>query len=320
MKAIRVQNFGSPETLGLVELPDLIPSAGQILVRLQAVGVNPVETYIRAGQYGKLPSLPYIPGSDGAGAIAGLGAGVAGWNVGERVYIAGCLTGAYAQETLCEPGQVHHLPPAITFPQGAALGIPYGTAHVALFHRGQAAAGETILIHGGTGGVGLAAVQLALVAGLRVLATGGSEEGRSVLHHQGVHTVFDHHDPKCPERIMEATGGHGVDLILEMLANVNLGKDLPMLAPSGRVIVVGSRGPVEINPRDLMTRNADLRGVMLFATPPPVVEAAHHAIHEGLAKGLLRPVVARTFPLADAAQAHVAVLASGATGKIVLLP
>jgi len=319
MKAIRVQQFGEPEVLQLTEVPDLTPGPNQILVRLHAAGVNPVEAYIRAGKYAKLPDLPYTPGTDGSGTIAALGPGVTDWKVGTRVYLAGSLTGTYAEQTLCEAAQLHPLPASVGFPQGAALGVPYATAHVALFHRGQVHSGETLLIHGATGGVGSAAVQIALAAGLRVLATGGSEEGLELLRTLGVHEVFDHHSSDYTKKILDATEGRGVDLILELLANVNLGKDLPMLAPNGRVLVVGSRGPVEINPRDLMARNADIRGVMLFGVPPAALAEAHRAIIEGLEKGHLHPLIARSYPLAEAAEAQTAIMTAKATGKIVLL-
>ena len=318
MKAIRVAQFGEPEVLKLVEVADLVPGPGQVLVRIHAAGVNPVETYIRSGKYARLPDLPYTPGTDGAGTIAAVSPGVAPWKVGDRVYTAGSLTGTYAEQALCEPAQLHPLPSAISFAQGAALGIPYVTAHLALFHRGQARSGETLLVHGGTGGVGLAAVQIAHAAGLRVLATGGTDAGRELVKREGADVVFNHHASDYTQHILEATGGRGVDLILELLANVNLGKDLPLLAPFGRVAVVGSRGPVEINPRDLMARNADIRGVIGAGLSPEVLQETHRALVAGLEKGELRPVIARELPLADAAEAHRAVMASGAMGKIVL--
>ncbi|MEP6672217.1 MAG: NADPH:quinone reductase [Chthoniobacter sp.] len=318
MKAIRVPQFGEPEVLQVAEVPDLTPGPGQIVVQIHAAGINPVETYIRAGKYAKLPPLPYTPGTDGAGIITALGAGVNGWKVGDRVYLAGSISGTYAEQALCEPAHLHPLPETLTFEQGAALGVPYLTAHVALFHRGQLRSGEILLIHGATGGVGLAALQLAKAADVRVLATGGTDAGRALLLREGAYAVFDHHADDYPQQILEATDGHGVGMILEMLANVNLGKDLPMLAQHGRVVIVGSRGPVEINPRDLMSRNADIRGVMVFATPAPVLTEAHMAIVSGLQGGALRPIVAQSFPLSEAPQAHAAVMSSGAAGKIVL--
>jgi NADPH2:quinone reductase len=320
MKAIRVQQFGGPEALQLAEVPDLTPGPGQVVVQIHAAGINPVETYIRAGKYARLPELPYTPGSDAAGVVAAVGAGVSPWKVGDRVYLAGSLSGTYAEMALCEPTQLHPLPETVSFPQGAALGVPYTTAHLALFFRGQARSGETVLVHGATGGVGVAAVQLAHAAGLRVLATGGTEAGRALVTREGADLVFDHHASNYTQAILDRTGGRGVDLILELLANVNLGKDLPMLAPGGRVLVVGSRGTVEINPRDLMVRNADIRGFMGFGIDPEILSTTHAALLRGLEKGELRPVIGREFPLAQASDAHRAVMEPGASGKIVLTP
>ena len=319
MKAIRVQQFGEPEVLQVANVPDLTPGPGQVVVKIEAAGVNPVETYIRSGKYPKQPELPYTPGTDGAGTVAALGAGVNNWKVGDRVYLAGSLSGTYAEQALCEPAHLHPLPEKVTFTQGAALGVPYTTAHVALFHRGHLRSGEIILIHGATGGVGQAALQFARAADVRVLATGGTPEGRSMLLDEGAYAVFDHHSDDYPQQILDATDGRGVGLSLKWRANVSPGKGLPMLAQSGRVIVVGSRGPVEINPRDLMARNADIRGVMVFGTPAPVLTEAHLAIVSGLKDGALRPVVANSFPLAEASKAHAAVMAPGAAGKIVLV-
>lgn len=320
MQAIRVHAFGDPSVLQLQEVPDLQPGPGQILVRLHAVGINPVETYIRSGKYARLPLLPYTPGSDGAGMVEALGDSVSGWSAGQRVYVAGSVTGTYAEACLCEPWQVHPLPERISFAQGAALGIPYATAHAALYHRGQAMPGEILLIQGGTGGVGLAALQFARKAGLTVFSTAGSGPGKILLRQQGATEVFDHHNPGMGDQVLTAIGGRGVDLIVEMLANANLGRDLALLAPGGRVVVVGSRGTVEINPRDLMMRNADIRGVMLGNLTPDERAATHAAIAAGLESGALDPVIARRYPLAAAAEAHTAILQPGAVGKIILQP
>jgi len=318
MKAIRVEKFGDPEVQQLADVPELIPNSGQVVVRVEAAGVNPVETYIRSGSYANKPTLPYTPGSDAAGVVIRVGDAVKNLREGQRVYVAGSQSGTYAEQTLCAAAQAHPLPESISSEQGAALGVPYITACFALFHRAGARAGETVLLHGATGGVGIAALQLARAAGLNVLATGGSDAGRMLLKHEGAHAVFDHKAPGYIEAIMEATGGRGVDVILEVLANVNLGVDLQILAPGGRVAVVGSRGPVEINPRDLMSRNADVRGVFLAGAPAAVLEEIHAALHAGMDNGTLRPVVGRRFPLAQAAEAHRAIMAPGAMGKIVL--
>jgi len=318
VKAIRVKEFGGPEVLQLEEVPTPQPGPGEVLVRIHAAGVNPVETYIRAGTYARLPELPYTPGNDGAGMVEQVGPDVTGLKAGDRVYTAGSLSGTYAEFALCKKEQVHPLPANVSFAQGAAMGTPYATAYRGLLQRAAAKPGETVLVHGASGGVGTAAVQLARAHGLRVFGTAGSDEGFKLVREQGAHEVFDHRAPDHFEQIKKATGGHGVDVIVEMLANVNLGKDLTILAKAGRVVIIGSRGPVQINPRDTMQRDADVRGMILPNTPPAQMASIHAALVAGLEDGTLRPVIAKEFPLAQAAQAHQAVMELGALGKIVL--
>ena len=320
MKAVRVHEFGGPEVLRLEEVPTPKPGPGQVLVRIHAVGVNPVETYIRAGKYARLPELPYTPGNDGAGVVEQVGSDVSEFKAGDRVYTAGSLSGTYAEFALCKKEQVHPLPANISFAQGAAMGTPYATAYRGLLQRADAKPGETVLVHGASGGVGTAAVQLARARGLRVFGTAGSEGGLKLVREQGAHQVFDHRAPDHFEQIMKATNGRGVDVIVELLANVNLGKDLTILAKGGRVVIIGSRGRVEIDPRDTMQRDADIRGMALPNTPPTDMASIHAALVAGLENGTLRPVIGKEFPLSDAAKAHRAVMEPGAIGKIVLVP
>lgn len=320
MQAIRVHQFGGPEVLKLDTAADPAPGEGQVVVRVRAAGVNPVETYVRAGKYAALPELPFTPGSDAAGVIEAVGAGVAGFRAGERVYTAGTLSGAYAELTLANAASVHRLPDNASFAQGAALGVPYATAYRALFQRARARAGETLLVHGGTGGVGLAAIQLAVAAGMHVVATGGSNDGRKLAAAQGAERVLDHHREGYLDELMQATDGRGADVILEMLANANLGRDLTVLAQAGRVVVIGSRGPVEINPRDLMGRDAAILGMILWKTPADELASIHAGLYGGLASGALKPVIAEELPLAQAPRAHELVMQAGARGKVVLVP
>jgi NADPH2:quinone reductase len=320
VKAIRVHQFGGPEVLRLEEVPKPQPGPGQILLRNHAVGVNPVDTYVRSGAYPAKPNLSYTPGADAAGLIESVGVGVNSFKPGDHVYVGGSLTGTYAEYALCEPAQVHPLPEKITFQQGAGVNTPYATAYRGLFQRAKGVAGEVVLVHGATGGVGIASVQLARAAGLTVIGTGGTENGRRLVAEQGAHHVFDHRAPDYLKQILELTGGQGVDLILEMASHVNLGKDLTILAKNGRVAVIGSRGPVEINPRDAMSREAAILGVVLNNASPKDLAGIHAALVAGLENGTLRPVVGKEFPLAEAAAAHKAVLEPGAFGKIVLLP
>jgi NADPH2:quinone reductase len=320
MNAIRVHEFGGPEVLRLETVPTPQPGPGEVLVRVHAVGVNPVETYIRAGKYARLPDLPYTPGNDGAGVIEQVGSDANQFKRGDRVYTAGSISGTYAEFTLCKREQVHHLPSNVSFAQGAAVGTPYATAYRGLFQRGHAKPDETVLVHGASGSVGTAAVQLARARGLRVLGTAGSDEGRALVREQGAHEVFDHGAADHFDQIMVATNGRGVDLIVEVLANVNLGRDLTVLAKDGRVVVIGSRGRVEIDPRDTMQRDADIRGMVLPNAPPKELASIHAALIAGLENGTLRPVIDKELPLSDAAEAHRAVIERSAIGKIVLVP
>jgi NADPH2:quinone reductase len=320
MKAIRVHEFGGPEVLRLEDVAEPRPGAGQVVVRVRAAGVNPVDTYIRSGAHAVRPPLPYTPGLDAAGEVEAVGDGVTRFDAGQRVYVAGSVTGAYAELALCEESQCHPLPEHVSFAQGAGVNTPYATAYRALFQRAGAKAGETVFVHGASGGVGTAAVQLARAAGLRVIGTGGTEEGRRLALEQGAHHVLDHRAPGYLERLTELTGGRGADVILEMLANVNLNKDLEVLAKGGRVVVVGSRGAVEINPRLAMARDAAILGMTLFNVTPQESAGIHAALAAGLEAGTLRPVVGRELPLSEAARAHEEVLKPGAYGKIVLIP
>ncbi|HEX8137758.1 MAG TPA: NADPH:quinone reductase [Pyrinomonadaceae bacterium] len=318
MKAIRVHEFGGPDCLRLEEVPDPLAGSDQVVVRVHAAGINPVDTYIRSGIHAVRPKLPYTPGMDAAGVVEAVGMNVSGLSVGDRVYTAGTVSGAYAELALCEAAQVHRLPPSVTFAQGAAVNVPYVTAYRGLFGRAQAVPGETVLVHGASGGVGIAAVQLARSHGLFVIGTGGSEEGRRLVTEQGAHQVFDHHAEGYLDEIVKLTGGRGVDVILEMLANVNLGHDLKALARGGRVVVIGNRGTVEINPRDAMSRDASILGMTLMNAQGAELVSIHAALVAGLENGTLRPIIGQEMPLAEAARAHEAVMQPGAYGKIVL--
>jgi NADPH2:quinone reductase len=310
LRAIRVHEFGDPEVMLLEDVPELHPVDDEVLVRIHAIGVNPVETYVRSGVRRSLPALPYTPGSDAAGVDLGSG---------ERVYVDGSLSGTYAEFALCTPDQVHVLPAGITFAQGAALGVPYVTAFRALFQRASAQPGETALVHGASGGVGLALVQFALAAGLTVVGTAGSDAGLELVAAQGTVRVADHRRPDHLEVAAALTGGRGFDLIVELRADLNLGHDLTALAPRGRVVVVGSRGSVEMTPRDLMNVDGAILAMLLPNATAAELTEAHHAIAIGLRDGSLRPVVGRELPLAEAPRAHRLLYERPALGKLVLV-
>jgi NADPH2:quinone reductase len=319
VKAIVVRQFGEPEVMKIEEVPTLTVGASQLLVRIKAAGVNPVDTYIRSGNYVFKPQLPYTPGKDAAGIVEAIGSEVKKFNVGDRVFLSGSLTGTYAQFALCEENQVHHLPDHISFEEGAALFIPYATAYRALFQKAKACKGESILIHGASGGVGIAAIQWAKNACLTVIATAGSEEGRKLVKNQGADFVFDHSKDDYLNEIASVFP-NGVNLILEMLANQNLAKDFNVLSKFGRIVIVGSRGTLNFDPRLTMTKDATIYGMSLFNANDSEMAEIINSIEKGLTDGFLKPVVGKTFPLELASEAHRDVIEKRAYGKIILIP
>jgi NADPH2:quinone reductase len=319
MKAIRVHAFGGPEVMVLEDVPDPSPGPSQVLVRVKAIGVNPVDNYIRSGTYARKPQLPYTPHTDIGGIVEAVGAAVTRFTPGDRVYAFAVVSGG-AELAACDESQVQPLPDRATFQQGAAIGVPYGTAWRALFIRAHAKAGETVLVHGASGGVGTAAVQIARAHGLRVLGTAGTDEGLALVREQGAHAVFNHRDADYTSAILAATGGRGVDVVLEMLANVNLDRDLDLIGMRGRVVVIGNRGRIEIDPRKGMAKDGTILGMTLFNADAQELREIHAGMVAGLENGTLQPVIGKEMPLSDAPKAHQAVMEPGAFGKIVLIP
>lgn len=324
MKAIRVHEFGGPENLRLEDLPEPQPGPGEVVVQIKAAGVNPVETYMRAGKYPALPKLPWTPGNDGAGTVHSVGTGVRSVKAGDRVYVAGSSTGTYAEYSLSQESQVHRLAEKVSFAQGAAVGIPYATAYRALFQRAKALPNEIVLINGASGAVGLAAVQLARAYGCIVIGTAGSEEGLSLVEKHGAHYAFNHSAPDLAERVGRLAGTRsgqsGPDVILEMLANKNLATDMQMLGKRGRIVVIGNRGTIEINPRDIMAKDGVILGMSLPSASAAEQASIYSALDAALGIGVANPVVSREYPLQNAPQAHKDVIEKSTHGKLVLLP
>jgi NADPH2:quinone reductase len=319
MKAIVVREFGSPEVMRIEEVEEPAPAAGQVLIRVRAVGVNPVDTYIRSGMYARKPELPYTPHADVAGTVERVGSGVSRFKPGDRVY--GFLANAGGAELAAlDEWQVHPLPARVTFQQGAAVGVPYSTAWRALLMRAQGKPGETVLVHGASGGVGVAAVQIARAQGFRVIGTAGTDEGLRLVREQGAHHALNHRQQDYLKDVMQVTANRGVDVVLEMLANVNLDRDLDIITFRGRVVVIGNRGRVEIDARKAMGKDGTILGMTLFNTTREEFQQIHAGLVAGLENGTLTPVVGKEMPLADAPKAHVAVMEPGAFGKIVLVP
>uniref|UniRef100_A0A9J7Y964 Crystallin, zeta (quinone reductase) n=1 Tax=Cyprinus carpio carpio TaxID=630221 RepID=A0A9J7Y964_CYPCA len=335
MRAIRVSEFGAPSVLKLcTDLPVPNPGEKQVLIRVHACGINPVETYIRSGSYARKPSLPYTPGSDISGVVEAVGDGVCLLQTGDRVFTTGTVTGGYAEFTLASEDTVHKLPDYLDYKQGAAIGVPYFTAYRALVQKAHAKAGETVLIHGASGGVGIAACQIARAFGLKVLGTAGTSEGMQLVFSNGAHLAFNHKEKDYLDKIKEdfseklsellngsnATSGQGVNVIIEMLSNVNLSNDLQLLDFGGRVIIVGSRGPIEIYPRDTMMKETSIIGVALYNATNKETSECATALFAGMETGWLKPVIGPEYTLDKAAQAHEDIINSpGASGKMILI-
>lgn len=320
MKAIRIHQFGGPEVLKFdTNVPIPKCEAEDVLVRVKSIGINPVETYIRAGQYARLPSLPFTPGHDCAGIVEDVGSSVTTFKKGQRVWTSRSSSGAYAEFSLSHVKYVHPLPDELSFAQGAALSTPYLTAYRALITRANARPGELVLIHGASGGVGSAAVQFARAYGMRVIGTAGTEEGLSLVQQAGAHHTFNHRYPNYIDEIKNITGTHGVDVVIENAAHINLGNDLTLLAMKGRVAVVGSRGPIEVIPRDTMSRESSILGVMLFGATEKELEESYAAIQAGIKNKWLTPIIGKEFSLENASDAHHDIIhGKGALGKMVL--
>ncbi|MFA5112297.1 MAG: NADPH:quinone reductase, partial [Desulfobaccales bacterium] len=262
----------------------------------------------------------YTPGTDAAGIVEAIGPGVTRVELGDRVYTSFSLSGTYAEKTLCHETQVHPLPEGVSFAQGAGVSVPYAAAYRALFQRARAVPSEVVLVHGASGGVGVAALQLIAACGLTGIGTAGTEEGRALATVQGAHHVLDHHDPAHYQQVLELTNNRGVDVILEMLARENLGDDLKILANGGRVVVIGTRGAVTIDPRDTIAKETSILGMYVWNASDKETAAIHAALGAGLANGTLRPIIGKELPLSEAPRAHHEILEAKAYGKIVLIP
>lgn len=319
MRAIVVKEFGPPEVMQIEDVTMPEPTGSRVLVRLHAAGVNPVDTYLRTGIHAHAPKLPYTPGKDGAGVVEAVGEGVKSFKPGDRVYTAGSISGTYAEFSICDESHLGTLPDNISFEEGAGVWTPYATSYRALFQKAGARPGETVLVHGASGGVGIAAVQWAKSAGLQVIGTAGSGDGKKIVTDQGADATFDHNDDDHLSEIHEFTNKKGVEIIVEMLANVNLERDFEALAMFGRIVVVGNRGSIQFTPRQAMTKDATIYGMSLFNAPKAELDEIHEKISNGLSQGFLRPPVFKKFPLDQAALAHHEVIESKAAGKIVLV-
>uniref|UniRef100_A0A914Z475 Enoyl reductase (ER) domain-containing protein n=1 Tax=Panagrolaimus superbus TaxID=310955 RepID=A0A914Z475_9BILA len=319
MRAAIVHRFGSASNIKFTTnatVPEI--KENQLLVRVKASAVNPVDTYIRSGEYANLPQVPYIPGREGAGIIEKVASNVKKFSPGDRVWFTTPVTGSCADLAVVAESSAFRLPNKTSFAQGSTLGIAYLTAYRALFIKAKAQPGQTCFIHGASGGVGLAAVQLAKAHGLKVYGTAGSKEGLQLAKNAGADHVFNHNEANYVDTILE-NNSNGFDVILEMLANVNLNHDLALVAKFGYICVIGNRGKIEIDPRRIMQKESSIVGVFLAHSEKHEYEHMANSINSMLENGTLNPIIDTELPLSNLPDAHIMVVEKSASkGKIVI--
>ncbi|PZA06612.1 MULTISPECIES: NADPH:quinone oxidoreductase family protein [unclassified Meiothermus] len=321
MKSIVVQKLGGPEVLQLAELPKPAPKAGEVLVRVRAIGLNFADILAVRGEYLTRTRLPYVPGMEFSGTIEELGEGVEGLQPGQLVAALG--SGAFAEYATVPAQAVLPVPPNLSPHQAAALPVSFYTAFFALHSLGQAKVGESVLIQAAGGALGTASVQVAKAMGLQVIATASREEKLELARSLGADHAFLSTDPELEAKVREASG-KGVDVLMELVGGEGFAQSLRMLAPRGRLLVIGSASQQQatLRPVELMKKNLSVIGVWLvpFLADREAMLEATQFLTPLLAAGHVRPVVGRVFRLEEAAQAFQYVLQRASTGKVVLEP
>ena len=323
MKAVSVHQLGMEHPLVVGDLPDPVAGPTQVLVRVHAAGVNPLEISIRAGDNprARQMKLPMICGTDVAGEVEAVGDGVEGFQPGDRVW-GRSTTGGYAEKGVLAAGSTGRLPDRMSFGEGACLPIPMLTAWNALVIKTKAQPGETVLVQGGAGGVGHLAIQLARQMGCHVFTTVSSTEKGDFCRAAGAEVVINYREEDVVERVKQTTGGRGVDVVVENSASDNLPGDLGLIALNGRIVIVGpgtgKEGDVTISVRPIMGADGHIMGLS-SGNLAPQVPTILQRLGPILARGDIRPHVGKEFPLAQADEAHRLVLSGKFLGKVVLV-
>ena len=323
MRVIEITQPGPPEVLKLAERPDPVPAAGEVLIDVAAAGVNRPDVLQRLGKYPPPPGASDIPGLEVAGTIAAVGAGVTAWAVGDAVcaLVAG---GGYASRAAVPHEQVLPAPAGLSMIEAAAIPETFFTVWTNVFERGRLIKGESILIHGGTSGIGTTAIQLAAAFGARVLTTAGSDEKCEAARTLGADRAFNYRTTDWVAAVKEATAGRGVDVVLDIVGGEYIPKNLDLLAVDGRLVQIAFlKSPrVEIDFSVLMRKRAWITGSTLRPRSPAEKGAIAHGLRLHvwplLEQGRVKPVVYKVFPFADAAGAHRLMEASTHIGKLVL--
>jgi NADPH2:quinone reductase len=324
MRAVEISQFGPPEVLKLVERPDPIPAAGEILIEVAAAGVNRPDIIQRYGKYPPPPGASDIPGLEVAGHVAALGAGVTGWAIGAPIcaLVAG---GGYAERAAVPFEQCLPIPKGLTAIQAAGIPETFFTVWTNVFQRGKLKSGETILIHGGTSGIGTTAIQLARAFGARVFTTAGSDEKCDAARKLGASEAYNYRTDDWVAAAKRATDGRGVEMVLDMVGGDYIGRNIDLLAVDGRLVQIAFlKSPkAELDFSVMMRKRAWITGSTLRPRTPAEKGLIAHQLHSHvwplLEKGVVAPVIHQTFPLADAAAAHRMMEAGTHIGKLVLV-
>jgi NADPH2:quinone reductase len=324
MRAIMCREHGDLSVLRLEEVPDPVPEPGQALVRIRACGINFADSIMAAGRYQNQPELPFTPGSEIAGDIVALGEGAAGFSVGDRVMgLPG--RGGYAELVAVDTARLSPLPANLTYEQAASFAVTYGTSHVSLAHRARLKPGETLLVHGAAGGVGLTAVELGKIMGARVIATAGGPDKLEIARAAGADEAIDYLAEDIRERVKALTGGRGADVIYDPVGGDVFDASLRCVAFEGRILVIGFAGGrvPQIPANHVMVKNVDIIGVNRPAydlLAPEVSRRSQEELMAWLAEGRIRPLVSKTFPLERAVEGLESVVTRRSTGKVVITP
>ncbi|CEF67822.1 Quinone oxidoreductase [Strongyloides ratti] len=317
MKAAVVYAFGPSKNIKILNdyvKPTILDH--ECLINVKFAGVNPVDTYIREGKYPVLPELPYIPGREGSGIVVQIGPAFKGQiSIGDRVWFSSPRTGSCAE--FCAAKHVFPLPKEAPLEYGAVLGIAYSSAFRALFMKANITESDTLLIHGASGGVGTAAIQLAKSVGAKVIGTAGSVEGMELIKKHGCDEVYNHRTPEYINQLKE-TYPQGFSIILEVLANVNLDKDLDLVGKKGKIVIIGNRGMAQIDARKLMAKESMITGVGLAHTTPQEFPVIGSTLSTLLNQKKIFPIIQKIGKLEDLSQLHDEIMDPNVTrtGKI----
>lgn len=323
MRAVEISQFGPPEVLRLAERPDPVAAAGEVLIAVEAAGVNRPDVIQRYGKYPPPQGASDIPGLEVAGRITAVGAGVSGFAIGDRVcaLLAG---GGYAEIAAAPQEQVLPIPQGMTAIQAAGIPETFFTVWTNVFQRGRLTAGESILIHGGTSGIGTTAIQLARAFGALVLTTAGSDEKCAAALQLGAMHAFNYRTTDWVAEARRATGGCGADVILDIVGGDYIPRNLDLLAVEGRLLQIAflKTAKAEVDFSIMMRKRATITGSTLRPRTPAEKGAIARELHERVwplfERGVVAPIVHATFPLADAAAAHRLMESSTHIGKIIL--